>query len=453
MSANTNQSLLSKRVYRLFGRYDREPIRYKSILFACLMLLFFSAQAFISTGSSISRPDAVTVLDTLPIQNDLARGDNPLFVVNGVIKDWKTPKDGELDPNNIQAISVLKGQQAVDKYGEKGNNGVIEITTKSAASEKTESTPPAPVQMENKIEKPQSGSPVISGVVQNEEGLPMIGTSIIVKGTTVGTISDLEGNFQLKLPTACADLVFSYVGMETKEIKDLCNDAELKVVMEKKAVTAKEATVIAIRPSQKVDPAETSTVVDPAPFRIRVDPSIMAVGKVVNEQNDPLIGATVIIKGTNMGTITDLDGDFVIRVPDNCATLVFHYTGLEAGEVSNVCGGDTLQVLLRTEQPATPQSNVPEAADNAGTRVFSGFKVFPNPASDEVNISFNLEVPRKIDLSIYTLDGKKIKTLADQSLDTGFQQFRWQPGPDIKGIFQVIMYIDGNPFKRQVVIE
>lgn len=56
-------------------------------------------------------------------------------------------------------------------------------------------------------------------------------------------------------------------------------------------------------------------------------------GKVVNaEDNAPLVGVTILVKGTTTGTITDLDGAYSIEVPAN-ATLVFSYTGFPTKEV------------------------------------------------------------------------------------------------------------------------
>lgn len=54
---------------------------------------------------------------------------NALFVVNGKEMDKDFDPDS-IDPNTIQSISVLKGPKAIEKYGEKAGEGVIEITTK-----------------------------------------------------------------------------------------------------------------------------------------------------------------------------------------------------------------------------------------------------------------------------------------------------------------------------------
>lgn len=58
----------------------------------------------------------------------------------------------------------------------------------------------------------------VSGIVQDEQSKqPLIGVSVNVKGTTTGTVTDLDGKYALEAP-AEGTLVFSYVGMETTEI-------------------------------------------------------------------------------------------------------------------------------------------------------------------------------------------------------------------------------------------
>ncbi len=57
----------------------------------------------------------------------------------------------------------------------------------------------------------------ISGKVRDSSNEPLIGVSIVVKGTSTGTISDIEGNYRLNAESN-QTLVFSMVGMETKEV-------------------------------------------------------------------------------------------------------------------------------------------------------------------------------------------------------------------------------------------
>ena len=57
----------------------------------------------------------------------------------------------------------------------------------------------------------------VKGKVQDESGEPIVGATVMIKGTTTGTVADTVGFFNLKAPQN-GMLVFSYIGMETKEV-------------------------------------------------------------------------------------------------------------------------------------------------------------------------------------------------------------------------------------------
>ena len=60
---------------------------------------------------------------------ELSENPDFLYVLNGKVMDASF-KSGDLDPHDIESINVLKGQSAIEKYGEKATEGVIEIITK-----------------------------------------------------------------------------------------------------------------------------------------------------------------------------------------------------------------------------------------------------------------------------------------------------------------------------------
>ena len=60
---------------------------------------------------------------------------------------------------------------------------------------------------------------------------------------------------------------------------------------------------------------------------------IKASGTVVDNENNPLIGATVTVKGTKIVSVTDMDGHFYIDVPNKNSVLVFNYLGFKPQEV------------------------------------------------------------------------------------------------------------------------
>lgn len=68
-------------------------------------------------------------------------------------------------------------------------------------------------------------------------------------------------------------------------------------------------------------------------------------GKVLDTKGSPLIGVSVRIKGTTAGTVTDVNGAFRIRVPDNNAVLTFSYVGFASQDIP-VAGKTTLNVTL-----------------------------------------------------------------------------------------------------------
>ena len=55
----------------------------------------------------------------------------------------------------------------------------------------------------------------ITGTVRDDGGTPLIGASILVEGTTVGTVTDIDGEFSLNLPAEAQALVVSYTGFTT----------------------------------------------------------------------------------------------------------------------------------------------------------------------------------------------------------------------------------------------
>ena len=55
-------------------------------------------------------------------------------------------------------------------------------------------------------------------VLSAEDGEPIIGASIIVKGTTTGTVTNFDGTFSLDGPQSAKTLMISYIGMRSQEV-------------------------------------------------------------------------------------------------------------------------------------------------------------------------------------------------------------------------------------------
>ncbi len=66
---------------------------------------------------------------------------------------------------------------------------------------------------------------------------------------------------------------------------------------------------------------------------------------VVSDGNEPLIGASVSVKGTTIGTVTDIDGSFNLTIPDNATELSVDYLGY-ATSIINILEGDLNNIIL-----------------------------------------------------------------------------------------------------------
>src|SRR5699024_2450582 len=68
-------------------------------------------------------------------------------------------------------------------------------------------------------------------------------------------------------------------------------------------------------------------------------------GKVTDQDGDPLIGVNVIVKGTNQGTATDFNGEFILSNVEDDATLVISYIGYQTREIK-VDGRSAIDIVL-----------------------------------------------------------------------------------------------------------
>ena len=125
---------------------------------------------------------------------------------------------------------ILKGQQGLDYV----------IQGKKIVLKRAEANPSSTSQ----------GKKQISGNVVDSEGLPVIGASIVVKGTTNGVISDFDGNFTLNDVPNDAVIQFSFVGLEPQEVA--CNGKSiLNVVMQSSSVLLDEVVAIGYEVKKK----------------------------------------------------------------------------------------------------------------------------------------------------------------------------------------------------------
>ena len=92
---------------------------------------------------------------------------------------------------------------------------------------------------------------VISGTVKDPTGETIISASVVVKGTTIGTVTDFDGNYTLDVPDDAKILVFSYIGMKTQELEITGN--VMNVVLSENSEVLEEVVVTGYGTTKKRD--------------------------------------------------------------------------------------------------------------------------------------------------------------------------------------------------------
>lgn len=116
-------------------------------------------------------------------------------------------------------------------------------------------------------------------------------------------------------------------------------------------------------------------------------------GKVVDQNNEPLIGASILVKGTSAGTATDVDGAFTLNVPEGGAVLTISYTGYTQKEVA-LTATNVYDITLESEATIL---------------------------QDVVVVGYGTQQKRDITGNIATIKGDDISSLAVQSFDQALQ--------------------------------
>ena len=208
---------------------------------------------------------------------------NPLYIVDG--KEVTSSILSALDVNKIESMTVLKNESATEVYGEKGKNGVILITLKGSAEKS--------ITLSNKSSV--VNVPGLKGVYLNNRRAEWEDVDIFVDGE------------KIEMAGRALDEVVPPNRIESISVEKERNEAGRgKIYITTKAKEGVEKT--SVRGDMKVE------------------------GFVQDKDGEPIVGATVLIEGTNMGTVTDVDGRFVMSASKE-DKLVVSYIGMKGTKV------------------------------------------------------------------------------------------------------------------------
>jgi len=161
----------------------------------------------------------------------------------------------------------------------------------------------------------QTTSKTVSGVVLDGKGEPLIGVSVLIKGSNVGAITDVNGKFSV--PTESVQnpvLLFSYIGYDSQEVSP--KGQTLRIQLVEKAKSLEEVVVVGYGTQRKKDLTGSVVTVKSADLKSLPVPSVSdalqgrAAGVQVVSSGTPGTDATFRIRG--VGTINDANPLVVI---------------------------------------------------------------------------------------------------------------------------------------------
>lgn len=148
----------------------------------------------------------------------------------------------------------------------------------------------------------QGGSRIVTGQVIDENKEPLIGVNVVVTGTTIGTITDFDGNYSLEVPAGKNQLQFSYIGYLSQTLT--IHGKTLNVQLQSDTQMLSDVVVIGYGTQRKSDLTGSVTNVSSEDFNTGLvsSPEQLINGKIsgvqiMSNSGSPTAGSTIRVRG------------------------------------------------------------------------------------------------------------------------------------------------------------
>lgn len=175
----------------------------------------------------------------------------------------------------------------------------------------------------------------VSGKVTDSTGGSLPGVSIVIKGTSIGAITDIDGNYRFANVAPDATLVFSFVGLKSQEVK-VGTKSKINVTLEEEAIGIDEVVAIGYGTQKKGDVTSAVSSVKSENFiKGKIgDAGELVKGKIAGlsitkASGDPNATSNIMLRGitTIMGNVSPLvlidgiEGSLTTAAPENIASI------------------------------------------------------------------------------------------------------------------------------------
>ena len=181
-----------------------------------------------------------------------------------------------------------------------------------------------------------SAQTTVSGHVKDDAGEAVIGASVIVKGTTNGTVTDFDGNFQLKCESG-ATLVITYIGFVPQEVKATNN---IDITLHEDVAQLNEVVVVGYGSLAKKEISSSVVQINKDQFNqgAASDPMALVAGKVgglnVSTTADADPNAMTAIQVRGAGSLTASNGPLIV------------IDGIAGGDLRNIATQDVESITV-----------------------------------------------------------------------------------------------------------
>ncbi|KJF44455.1 carboxypeptidase-like regulatory domain-containing protein [Draconibacterium sediminis] len=216
----------------------------------------------------------------------------------------------------------------------------------------------------------------ISGKITNDKGEPLSAVAVLIEGTATGTISDFSGNYEINVANEDAVLIFNMLGYEFRKVP--ANKEHINVVLTKNDIESQQS-----------------------PYGVVVKTGHTVSGKITNEDGDGIPAVAVLVKGTKIGTISDVKGIYKIETDEN-NTLVFKMIGYAEKQVA-IDGKSELNVQLESNKDSGSAGWILSGGINGVVAANGGDVVITPSSSNGIKIS---TYGQEDNQPLYVVDGK-----------------------------------------------
>ncbi len=200
----------------------------------------------------------------------------------------------------------------------------------------------------------------ISGTVTDIHGNPLQNAEVTVLETSMSTRTDASGYYSI---TTLNDntLIFQKGYLDQKDIQIGRKDANIDVILTETSKTVRvtvgkissvnvpstkeNVEICDLTSEEDIDEVASEAVIEEKPSKAK---TITISGTVTDDNNIPLPGVNVIIKGTSTGTQTDFDGNYSMDVVPN-KVLRFSYVGFETQEITVANISNNIGITLKPD--------------------------------------------------------------------------------------------------------